>query len=107
MTTIKRTYCRICEARCGLTVEVDEETQRVRAVRPDRDNPVSKGYCCVKGLGSGAMHDDEERLNYPMKRVGSTFERITWKRAIERARRQGSGALLALGDHVESPIAQN
>jgi anaerobic selenocysteine-containing dehydrogenase len=55
----------------------------VRAVRPDRDNPVSKGYCCVKGLGSGAMHDDEERLNYPMKRVGSTFERITWKRAIE------------------------
>jgi anaerobic selenocysteine-containing dehydrogenase len=79
----QRTYCRICEAHCGLTVEVDEETQRVGAVRPDRDNPVSKGYCCVKGLGSGAMHDDEERLNYPMKRVGSTFERITWKQAIE------------------------
>ena len=46
MTTIKRTYCRICEAHCGLTVEVDEE-----------------------------------RLNYPMKRVGSTFERITRKQA--------------------------
>ena len=83
MTIIKRTYCRICEAHCGLTVEVDEQTQQVGAVRPDRDNVVSKGYCCVKGLGAGAMHDDEERLNFPMKRVGSTFERITWKQAIE------------------------
>jgi len=82
MTTIKRTYCRICEAHCGLTVEVDEQTQRVGVVRPDRDNPVSKGYCCVKGLGSGAMHDDKERLNYPMKRVGSGFERISWKQAM-------------------------
>jgi formate dehydrogenase len=83
MTTIKRTYCRICEAHCGLTVEVDEQSEHVGAVLPDRDHPVSKGYCCVKGLGSGAMHDDKERLNYPMKRVGSTFERITWKQAME------------------------
>lgn len=82
MSAIKRTYCRICEAHCGLTVEVDEETQRIGAVRPDRDHPVSKGYCCVKGLGSGAMHDDEERLNYPMKRVGSRFERISWDQAL-------------------------
>lgn len=82
MTTIKRTYCRICEAHCGLTVEVDEQTHAIGAVRPDRDNPLSQGYCCVKGLGSGAMHDDEERLNYPMKRVGSTFERISWEQAI-------------------------
>lgn len=83
MTTIKRTYCRICEAHCGLTVEVDEATQRVGDVRPDRDNPLSKGYCCVKGLGAGAMHDDEERLNYPMKRVGSTYERISWGQALD------------------------
>jgi anaerobic selenocysteine-containing dehydrogenase len=83
MTTVKRTYCRICEAHCGLSVEVDEETQRVGAVRPDREHLVSKGYCCVKGLGVGAMHDDEERLNYPMKRAGSRYERITWKQALE------------------------
>ena len=83
MTTIKRTYCRICEAHCGLTVEVDELTQRVGAVRPDRDHPLSKGYCCVKGLGAGAMHEDEARLNYPMKRVGSRFERIGWDQALQ------------------------
>ncbi len=83
MSTIKRTYCRICEAHCGLTVEVDELTQRVGAVRPDRDHPLSKGYCCVKGLGAGAMHEDEARLNYPMKRVGSGFERIGWDQALQ------------------------
>jgi formate dehydrogenase len=82
MTTVKRTYCRICEAHCGLTVEVDEQTEQVVAVRPDRDNVVSKGYCCVKGLGAGAMHHDEERLNYPMKRVGGTYERIGWEQAL-------------------------
>jgi formate dehydrogenase len=82
MTTTKRTYCRICEAHCGLTVEVDESTEEVGAVRPDREHPLSKGYCCVKGLGAGAMHDDPERLNYPMKRVGSEFVRISWEQAL-------------------------
>ena len=80
--TIKRTYCRICEAHCGLTVEVDDATGKVGAVRPDREHPISKGYCCVKGLGAGAMHDDPERLNYPMKRVGSELVRISWEQAL-------------------------
>ncbi len=79
----KRTYCRICEAHCGLKVEVDEAAQRVVAVRPDREHPVSAGYCCVKGLSVGATHHDEDRLDYPMKRVGSRFERVSWSQAIE------------------------
>jgi len=83
MTITKRTYCRICEAHCGLTVEVDEKTQQIASVKPDRDHPLSKGYCCVKGLGSGAMHHDTARLDYPMKRVDGGFERITWGQALE------------------------
>lgn len=82
MSITKRTFCRICEAHCGLTVEIEEETEAIGAVRPDRAHPVSKGYCCVKGLGAGAMHDDPERLNYPMKRVGSDFQRISWEQAL-------------------------
>jgi len=83
MTTTKRTYCRICEAHCGLTVEVDEQTESVGAVRPDRDHPLSQGYCCVKGLGAGAMHHDPERLDHPMKRVGGELVRISWDQALK------------------------
>ncbi len=75
-----RTFCRICEVYCGLVAEVDGE--RVTAVRPDRDHPVSRGYACVKGLGLGALHDDPHRLNHPLKRVGDGYQQISWERAI-------------------------
>lgn len=53
------TYCRICEAACGLTAEVDA-AGRVVKLRPDRDHPVSRGYACAKGtrFAESATHDD-------------------------------------------------
>lgn len=77
----ERTYCRICEAYCGLVAEVDER-QQIVSIRPDRDHAVSRGYSCVKGLGIGALHHDEDRLNYPMKRFEHGYERISWSQAI-------------------------
>ncbi len=76
----KVTYCRICEALCGL--EVDVEGDRVVDVRPDREHPVSKGFACVKGVGLGGLHHDPDRLNHPLKRVGDSFERISWEQAV-------------------------
>lgn len=81
MNRIQRTYCRICEAQCGLIVDVDPSEQ-ILAVRPDKAHPVSKGYSCIKGLAMGALHHDPERLNTPMKRVGDRWKRISWKQAI-------------------------
>jgi formate dehydrogenase len=86
MTTSERTFCRICEAYCGLTVELDG--QRVGAIRADRDHPVSQGYACVKGLGLGALHDDPDRVNTPLKRVGDRFEPISWPQALEEIGRK-------------------
>lgn len=81
-TTSHRTYCRICEAHCGLVAEVEGEEQVV-AVKPDADHPVSKGYSCVKGLSVGAMHHDPDRVNHPLKRVGDSYERIEWSQALQ------------------------
>jgi anaerobic selenocysteine-containing dehydrogenase len=78
-TETKATYCRICEALCGLEVDVDGE--KIVAVRPDAQHPVSKGFACVKGVGLGALHHDPDRLNHPMKRVGDRYERISWAQA--------------------------
>jgi formate dehydrogenase len=80
VATDVRTFCRICEVYCGLVAEVDGD--RVTAVRPDRDHPVSQGYACVKGLALGALHDDPHRLDHPLKRVGDHYQRIPWDQAI-------------------------
>lgn len=86
MTRSVRTFCRICEVHCGLVVDVEGspgvgDGERVVKVRPDREHPVTKGYCCVKGLGLGALHHDEDRVGTPFKRVDGELVPITWEQA--------------------------
>ncbi|QWC85495.1 molybdopterin-dependent oxidoreductase [Nocardioidaceae bacterium] len=81
-----RTFCRICEVHCGLVAEVAPPeapggAEHVVAVHPDREHPVSEGYCCVKGLGLGALHHDPARLDVPLKRVDGELVPISWEQA--------------------------
>lgn len=78
--TTKKTYCRICEAHCGLEVTVDGD--QIVAVKPDKTHPVSRGYACVKGTSLGDLHHDPDRINYPMKQVNGQWQRISWHQAI-------------------------
>ena len=78
---IRKTYCRICEAHCGLEVEVDSR-EKILSIRPDPEHPVSRGYACVKGTHLGGLHLDPDRLNYPHKRVDGRLKRISWAQAI-------------------------
>jgi len=86
MTRSVRTFCRICEVHCGLVVDVESDPstggERVAKVSPDRDHPVSQGYCCVKGLGLGALHHDPDRLDVPLKRVDGELVEISWEQAL-------------------------
>lgn len=77
-----KTYCRICEAHCGLDIEVDEASQTITQIRPDKEHPISKGYACVKGMGLGDIHHDPQRLNYPLKKVGDDWQEISWQQAL-------------------------
>ena len=77
----QKTYCRICEAHCGLEVEVDS-AERIVQVRPNKEHVVSKGYACIKGTSVGHLHDDPDRINYPMKRVDGAWQRIGWDQAL-------------------------
>jgi anaerobic selenocysteine-containing dehydrogenase len=56
-------YCRICQATCGLLVEVEGET--VVKVSGDPDSALSRGYTCSKGRSLGRMHHDPLRLEEP------------------------------------------
>jgi anaerobic selenocysteine-containing dehydrogenase len=85
MAMVKHTYCRICESLCGLTVTVETDgdgNEVILKVAPDKNHPSSAGFACVKGVRYGGIHHDPDRLNYPLKRVGSRFQRISWKQAV-------------------------
>ena len=74
------TFCRICEATCGLKATI--EGDRVVALEPDHDHVVSKGYSCIKGLRYHEIHHSPDRLRVPLKRVGDRFEEISWDQAL-------------------------
>ncbi|MET0343641.1 MAG: molybdopterin-dependent oxidoreductase [Polyangiales bacterium] len=78
--TRKVTFCRICEASCGLIAEVEGE--QVLRLLPDPDHVVSKGFLCVKGVRYTELHHSPDRLLSPLKRVGDRFEPISWAQAL-------------------------
>ncbi len=76
----KKSSCVICAQNCGL--EMGIEDNRIVKVRGDKDNPRSKGYICRKGLNMAHYAHNEDRLQYPLKKVGDTHVRISWEQAI-------------------------
>ena len=79
--TKKRTFCRVCEPACGLIATV--ENDRLIALAPDRDHPVSKGFVCNKGIYGLDVHNDPDRLSVPLKRVApGQFEPVSWSDAL-------------------------
>lgn len=79
----KVTFCRICEALCGMVATVEDG--QVTRLRPDRDHPLSRGYACPKGIAMLEVQNDPDRVLYPLKRVGGPgqFERVSWEQALE------------------------
>lgn len=77
-----KTFCRLCEVNCGLEATIDEE-QRMTALRPDPDHPVSAGFACHKGLLGLEVHRDPDRLNAPSRRTSEgEFSQTSWEDAI-------------------------
>lgn len=74
------TFCRICEALCGLEVTVDAGT--IREIAPDPAHVATDGFACVKGLKQHRLYDSPDRVRFPMKRVGSEWQRVSWEQAI-------------------------
>lgn len=76
-------FCRLCEALCGLSVEVKDG--RIAKIGPDREHPVSQGHMCVKGARMIDVVHDPDRLLHPLRRTGGPgeFERVSWDEALD------------------------
>ncbi|MEO0321552.1 MAG: molybdopterin-dependent oxidoreductase [Myxococcota bacterium] len=74
------TFCRICEALCGLEAVI--ENDKIVELRPDAKHVATGGYGCVKGLKQLGIYHSPDRLTHPLKRVGKDFVRISWDQAL-------------------------
>lgn len=77
------TYCRICEALCGMVANVKDG--RIVKISPDRDNPHTQGHICVKGPALAEVAHDQDRVTRPLKRVGDPgqFVPVSWDEALD------------------------
>jgi len=77
---LQKTFCRICEAQCGLVVTTNGD--EVVEIAPNPDHVSSRGYACIKGLRMGDFARNPDRLEQPLKKVGGSFQPISWEQAI-------------------------
>ena len=81
MTTTHHRSCTLCEASCGVAIEVDGD--RVTSVRGDDADPFSRGYICPKAAALADLHHDPDRLRTPMRRDGESWRAIGWDEALD------------------------
>ncbi len=83
--TVHPSQCWECNTYCGSLVTLRDG--QVTKIAPNPDHPGSKGGFCVKGIRAvREWTDNDSRLQYPMRRVGSRgsgkWERISWDGAL-------------------------
>ncbi len=107
-----RTYCRICEAACGLIVECDDRGTPHR-IRPDNDHPTSRGFACAKGTRFLEVATHPERLRHPLRRApDGSLSAVAWPEALSAIGRSLRPILdqhgpNAVGVYFGNPLAFN
>ena len=79
----EKSFCRICNTHCGMVLTLNED-DRIVAIRPDKQDPVSEGFACFKGLQAVESHDPDNRVRYPLKKMpDGSFQRIGIEQALD------------------------
>ena len=98
-TQVYKSACRMCHGGCGVLVHVVDGV--VQKVTGDPDSPLNKGELCPKGAASIDIIYHQDRLQYPMKRLGARGEgrwaRIGWGEAYDIMADKCKAALKAGG----------
>lgn len=80
--------CHLCEAICGLTLEVTHEAgqaPRITSIKGDAQDTFSRGHICPKAVALQDIQNDPDRLRSPMRRIGEHWQAIGWDEAFSLA----------------------
>ncbi|SET59018.1 Anaerobic selenocysteine-containing dehydrogenase [Natronincola peptidivorans] len=74
--------CSICNSGCGILLHI--ENNKLIKASGDKDNPVTRGYICVKGKALPEIVNSPHRLKEPMiKNKDNSWQKISWAEAID------------------------
>ncbi len=115
MTTTHLRACHLCEAICGLKIEVAGD--QIVSIRGDENDPLSRGHICPKAVALKDLHEDPDRLRRPVKKVrgddGSvSWEEISWDEALDTTARRLAeiherNGVHAIGVYMGNPSVHN
>ncbi len=92
--------CPICEASCGLVLEVDRSDKKVLSIRGDDEDPRSRGYICPKAFAVRGVYEDPDRIRRPLRRRADGWDEIGWDEALEYAGTRLRGIRERCGQHA-------
>ncbi len=95
---------------CGLTLEV--EAGRILSIRGDKEDPLSRGFLCPKATALQDIHEDPDRLRFPVRRTADGWQRVSWKQALDETaerllRLQAEHGADAVAAYVGNPTVHN
>ncbi len=110
MTTKTYRACNLCEAICGLEIEL--EGANVVAIRGDPLDPLSWGHICPKGTALADIYNDPNRLRFPVKRTPNGWQQISWDEAFEIVSSQlleikTKNGADAIASYLGNPVVHN
>jgi anaerobic selenocysteine-containing dehydrogenase len=79
-TTTHYRACNLCEAICGLEIQVTDGS--ISSIKPDKNDPFSQGHICPKGVALQDLQNDPDRLRKPMQRTAAGWQEIEWDLAF-------------------------
>jgi len=80
---LKYRTCNICEALCGLAIEVEDN--KIVSIKGDEKDVFSRGHICPKAYALKDVHEDPDRLRYPLRKINGDWVRVSWEEAIDYA----------------------
>lgn len=102
--------CNLCEAMCGLKIEVEDG--RILSIKGDPDDPFSQGHICPKAIALQDVYEDPDRLKRPLRKTADGWQEIGWDEAydevVERLRKvQAAHGRNAVGIYQGNPNVHN
>ena len=79
---VVKTVCGMCGGdNCGIDVYL--ENKRIVDIKGMREFPTNRGKLCPQGRAAMELTYDPRRLQYPMRRDGDVWQRISWDEALD------------------------
>lgn len=85
MAKVHHRACNLCEAICGLEIQLGDDG-RIASIRGDAQDPLSRGHICPKAVALKDIHEDPDRLRHPeLRKSDGTWQRLPWDEAFDLA----------------------